>query len=93
MALVQGEAMACGCPILATPNTGSEDLFTDGKEGFIVPPQDEAAIRDRLQQLAENPKLQKQMRSAALERVQHLGGWDDYGNRWIQLLRELCGEV
>lgn len=93
MALVQGEAMACGCPILATPNTGSEDLFTDGKEGFIVPPQDAAAIRDRLQQLADNPQLQKQMRSAALERVQHLGGWDDYGNRWIQLLRELCGEV
>ena len=93
MALVQGEAMACGCPILATPNTGSEDLFTDGKEGFIVPPQDAAAIQDRLQQLADNPQLQKQMRSAALERVQHLGGWDDYGNRWVRLLRELCGEV
>lgn len=93
LALVQGEAMACGCPILATPNTGSEDLFTNGKEGFIVPPQDEAAIRDRLQQLADDPQLQQQMRLAALQRVQHLGGWDDYGNRWVRLLRELCGEV
>lgn len=93
LALVQGEAMACGCPVIATPNTGSEDLFTDGKEGFIVPPKNAAAIRDRMQQLADAPNLQRQMRAAALQRVQHLGGWNDYGDRWMQVLRELCGEA
>ena len=40
MALVQGQAMACGCPVIATTNTGAEDLFTDGVEGFIVPIRD-----------------------------------------------------
>ncbi|MHB1937766.1 MAG: glycosyltransferase [Acidobacteriaceae bacterium] len=93
LALVQGEAMACGCPIIATPNTGSEDLFTDGKEGFIVPPRDAAALTDRLQQLADDPALQQRMSAAALERVQNLGGWNDYGDRWAHLLRELCGEL
>lgn len=93
LALVQGEAMACGCPVIATPNTGSEDLFSDGKEGFIVPPKDARAIQDRLQQLADGPNLQQQMRAAALERVRHLGGWDDYGDRWLRLLQGLCGEV
>lgn len=29
LALVQGQAVACGCPVLATRNTGGEDLFTD----------------------------------------------------------------
>lgn len=91
LALVQGEAMACGCPVIATPNTGSEDLFGDGDEGFIVPPKDAAAIRDRLQQLADAPSLQRQMRATALRRVRHLGGWGDYGDRWMLLLRELCG--
>ncbi len=90
LALVQGEAMACGCPVLATPNTGSEDLFTDGVEGFIVPPRDPQALADRLQQLADDPTLQQRMSAAALERVQHLGGWDDYGDRWAQLLLEVC---
>ena len=27
----QAQAMACGVPVIATPNTGSEDLFGDGK--------------------------------------------------------------
>jgi alpha-maltose-1-phosphate synthase len=90
--MVLGEAMACGCPVIASPNCGSEDLFTHGKEGFIVPIRDPAAIAERLQQLADNPALQRQMRAAALERVRHLGGWNDYGNRWFSLLTELCGE-
>jgi glycosyltransferase involved in cell wall biosynthesis len=93
LALVQGEAMACGCPVIATPNTGSEDLFTDGREGFIVPIRDPQAIAERLQQIADNPALQLQMQAAALERVRHLGGWDDYGDRWVHLLREICGKV
>ena len=37
LALVQGEAMACGCPIVATTATGSEDLFTDGVRGLHRP--------------------------------------------------------
>lgn len=90
LALVQGEAMACGCPVIATPNTGSEDLFTDGREGFIVPPREVQALADRLQQLADDPSLQQRMSAAALDRVQHLGGWNDYGDRWAQLLQELC---
>lgn len=90
LALVQGEAMACGCPVIATPNTGSEDLFTDGREGFIVPPRDADALADRLQQLANDPVLQQRMSATALDRVQHLGGWNDYGDRWAQLLQQLC---
>lgn len=91
LALVQGEAMACGCPVIATPNTGSEDLIVDSGQGFIVPPKNARAIQDRLQQLADDPGLQRRMRAAALERVRHLGGWNDYGDRWFQLLNELCG--
>ncbi|MGH9617055.1 MAG: glycosyltransferase [Acidobacteriaceae bacterium] len=90
LALVQGEAMACGCPVIATPNTGSEDLFTNGREGFIVPVLDPRGIAERLQELADDPALQQRMSAAALERVQYLGGWNDYGDRWAQLLRELC---
>src|SRR6185437_15302889 len=36
LALVQGQALACGCPVIATTATGAEDLFTDGVEGFIL---------------------------------------------------------
>ena len=88
--MVQGEAMACGCPVLATSNSGAENLFTDGVEGFIVPPRDAIAITERMQRLADDPTLQQRMSAAALDRVQHLGGWNDYGDRWAQLLQQLC---
>lgn len=88
--MVQSEAMACGCPVIATTSTGAENLFTDGVEGFIVAPRDSCALADRLQQLADDTLLQQRMSAAALERVQHIGGWNDYGDRWAQLLRELC---
>jgi glycosyltransferase involved in cell wall biosynthesis len=91
LALVQGQAMACGCPVVATMATGAEDLFTDGVEGFIVPDRDAAALAGRLQQLADDPALRGRMSAAALARVKHLGGWDRYGELWDELLHTLTG--
>jgi len=91
LALVQGQALACGCPVLATPNTGSEDLFHDEVEGFIVPPRDVDALVDRMQRLADEPELQQRMRAAALAQVRNLGGWTTYGDKWEAFLTELTG--
>lgn len=92
LALVQGQALACGCPVVATTATGAEDLFTDGVEGFIVPDRDTAALTSRLQQLADDPALRERMSAAALERVKTLGGWDHYGDQWDTLLHALTGK-
>ncbi|HEV2576778.1 MAG TPA: glycosyltransferase [Acidobacteriaceae bacterium] len=89
LALVQAQAMACGCPVLCSANTGGEDLFTDGVEGFIVPIRDPAALADRMQRLADDPDLQRSMRAAALQRVHTIGGWQEYGDRWETLLATL----
>jgi alpha-maltose-1-phosphate synthase len=91
LALVQGQAMACGCPILATTATGAEDLFTDGKEGFIVEDRDVDMLSERMQQIADDPELQQRLSEAALLRVKHLGGWDNYGEEWDRLLHQLTG--
>jgi glycosyltransferase involved in cell wall biosynthesis len=93
LALVQGQAMACGCPVVATVATGAEDLFSDGVEGFIVPDRDTAALAGRLQQLADDPALRERMSAAALARVAHLGGWDRYGELWDALLHRLTGKA
>ncbi len=91
LALVQGQALACGCPVLASTNTGAEDLFTDGVEGFIVPIRSAEALQSRMQQMADDADLQQRMRTAALARVKALGGWQEYGDKWELLLRELTG--
>ena len=99
LALVQAQAMACQCPVIATAATGAEDLFTDGVEGFILPERAGDAdlestvdgLADRMQQLADYPALQQQFAAAALARVRLLGGWDAYGGRWDSFLHELTG--
>ena len=93
LALVQGQALACGCPVLCSTNTGGEDLFTDGVEGFIVPVRDVAALTDRMQKLADDPALQQRMSEAALRRVRSIGGWDEYGDRWEALLQKLVNRT
>ena len=93
LALVQGQAMACGCPVIATSATGGEDLFTDGVEGYIVTVRSTEALLDRMQRFVDDPRLRERMGSAALRRVQSLGGWSTYGTRWEALLRSLTGKV
>jgi alpha-maltose-1-phosphate synthase len=91
LALVQGQALACGCPVIASTNTGSEDLFSDGIEGFIVAIRDVAALTMKMQLLADDPETRERMSEAALNRVVRMGGWRDYGDIWERLLSRLIG--
>lgn len=86
LALVQAQAMACGCPVIATTNTGGADLFTDGKEGYVVPIRDSNAIQERLQYLSEHPEVRERLSGAALARVQSVGGWTQYGESFAALV-------
>jgi len=83
LAYVQAQAMACGLPLIATTNTGGEDLIQNGREGFIVPIRDPQAIRERVFDLYENPAVRDEMAQAALKRVQSFGGWNTYGEQML----------
>jgi alpha-maltose-1-phosphate synthase len=87
LALVQAQAMACGVPVIATPNTGAEDLFSDGLEGLLVPARSPVAIRRAIQRMLDTPAQRDEMAAAALRRVTQLGGWDAYGRRCLQVYR------
>lgn len=91
LALVQAQAMACGCPVIGTTNTGAEDLFADGQGGYIAPIRDSDAIADRLQVLADNPELRLQMSKRAMDTVHRAGGWREYGDKAFAIYQELCG--
>ena len=93
LARVQLQAMACGLPVIATTNTGVEDLLTDGKEGFVVPIRDSGAIRERLEWMLEYPAERERMAEAALQRVAALGGWQAYGAAVDRTYRILLDRV
>jgi starch synthase len=89
--LVMAEAMACGCPVIASTHTGSNELYTNGVEGFVVCVRDVEAMAERMQRMADDRALQGAMRAAALGRVRQIGGWAEYGERWENLLRAMTG--
>ena len=78
---VVAEAMASGIPVIVTRYAGAADLVTDGENGYIVPPRDPEAIRDRLAHMAAHPALVREMGRAARETMQ--------ARRW-RPMAELC---
>ena len=86
LAMVMAEAMACGCPVIATTNSGAEDLFTNDREGFIVPIRSADSLLRAMESLADQPERARAMRDCALSLTRDMGGWNGYGRRWRDLL-------
>ncbi|MBR1677842.1 MAG: glycosyltransferase family 4 protein [Bacteroidales bacterium] len=64
MALV--EAMHCGLPVVAYDcPEGPKAIISDGLNGYLVPPGDEAALSERICSLIEDPKKRCRMGIAA----------------------------
>ncbi len=58
------EALAAGCPVVATRVGGVPDVVRDGFDGFLVEPGDVDAMAERLARLAADPKLRRRMGEA-----------------------------
>jgi glycosyltransferase involved in cell wall biosynthesis len=86
LALVLGEALSFGIPVIATGHSGGGDLFQDGREGFLVPIRDPRAIGEKLQLLADDPARREAMAQAALERARTLNGWEAAGRLLVDTL-------
>jgi glycosyltransferase involved in cell wall biosynthesis len=80
-ALVTYEAMACGLPVVTTPNAGS--LVRDGVEGFIVPIRDPDALAERMERLRANARLRQALGRAARMRAEEFT-WEQHGQALIQ---------
>ena len=86
LSLVIAEALACGCPVIATENTGALDLFNNDNEGFIIKPRSAEKICEKLEQLADDKSLRKRMSENAILKTKKIGGWNEYGDRWLSKL-------
>lgn len=88
-ALVIVEAMECGLPVVSYQcPCGPKDIITDGKDGFLVPVNDEQMLAERICSLIEDENLRHKMAQEARVRAQHYHV-ENIAQRWMDLFNEL----
>ena len=81
------EAMACGTPVVATDVASLPELVEDGVTGFLVPPNNPAALGGRLEWLRDRPAEAGVMGGAARKRVLARFTWDAVVARCLEAYR------
>jgi glycosyltransferase involved in cell wall biosynthesis len=78
--LVVTEALANGLPVITTMNAGAADLVCDGYNGFVLEPNDRAALTERIHWCLDNRKILAGMRPNCLAAAAE--------NSWTNFRRE-----
>jgi glycosyltransferase involved in cell wall biosynthesis len=63
------EAMASGCPVVATTTGGIVDMIADGDNGLLVPPGDEYKLAEAMARLLTDADLRARLSTGTHERV------------------------
>jgi glycosyltransferase involved in cell wall biosynthesis len=66
------EAMAAGCPVIATAAGGPLESLADGETGWLVPPKDSTAIAERVTALLKTPGERDRIGAKGRERARTL---------------------
>jgi glycosyltransferase involved in cell wall biosynthesis len=85
-ALVTYEAMACGLPVVTTPNAGS--LVRDGVDGFIIQPHDTGALVEHITWIHEHPSEREAMGRSARTGIEPMT-WKRHGRRLIEFYEQI----
>ena len=89
LGLVALEAMASGTPVIASRVGGLPEVIEDHETGFLVPPGDAAALRQRIETLLDDRALASWMGAKARERVLARWTWTQCARRCLAAYREL----
>ena len=83
------EASACGLPVVAGNSGGIPDAVRDGETGFLVPPEDTAALSGVVCRLLGDAALARRIGAAGRAAVERHYNWD----RVVRDLRAIEAEV
>jgi glycosyltransferase involved in cell wall biosynthesis len=85
------EAMACSVPVIGSAVGGIKHTVVDGRTGFLVPPNDPAAVADRLAMLHAQPGEARRMGREGLRRVHGRYTWRHVVGRIADVYEAVLG--
>lgn len=83
------EAMACGLPLITTPNAGS--VARDNCDGFIIPTGNVEILKEKIKYFYDNPSKVKQMGENARQEITKYT-WEIYGKKIVELYEKIYYE-
>ncbi len=85
------EAMACGKPVITTPNSGLQGILRNGQDGFIVPIRDVEALAEKILYLYENREICVEMGKSA-RRTAETYTWQRYREQVASVFSQILNE-
>lgn len=85
------EAMAVGCPVVASRVGGVEVLVEDGRNGILVPPGDSTALERAIEGLIDDPERRLRLGAQARATIEARFNWERIGEQYEGLFEELLG--
>lgn len=91
MPLVVLEAMAAGVPVVASRVSGIPEVVLDGETGWLVPPEDPAALAAALAEVAGDGVEAARRGAAGWRRVEELYRPRQAAERWLEAVLPAAG--
>lgn len=83
------DAMACGCPIIASRIEGIENIIKDNENGMIVEQKNPVALTKAMNDLICNDKLRNSITKNALIEVKNKYAWNIVSEQYVKLIKNL----
>lgn len=80
------EALSCGLPCIVSENCGGNDAITDYENGFVIPPQDVGAIKEKILWFYEHPERLHDMSEAAIKTAKKYT-WEAYNRKAVDAVK------
>ena len=82
------EAMASGLPVIASDNSGANDIIADGEEGFIVPIMDIEALKEKIIWFCDHKERIKHMGENSRKTAERYT-WDQYEEKVAKIVSDI----
>lgn len=87
--LVAVEAMACGCPVIASNVGGLKYTVMDGTTGFLVPPKNSEALAETIGKVFQDNTLCKRLSRNAVNIIPKKFSWQTIAEQINNLYKEI----
>ncbi len=77
------EAMACGCPVIASKFGGIRNSITHGEDGLLIDPENEAEFADAMLSLLKDEALRKKIAKAGNTLIRNEYSWEAIADRFL----------